>query len=110
MNTVYEGALYLLNLWVTFITEDATNIVLNALAMEFVMKLDDDFKQEYFRFNPGCVTRIYEDQLHKRKTSSTVTNLILCPKALFAMLVSTAFVLVPACSAFMVVYGPICTP
>eukprot|EP00964_Phaeocystis_antarctica_P011044 scaffold6074_cov70-Phaeocystis_antarctica.AAC.1 len=73
--------------------------------MEFVMKLDDDFKQEYFRFNAGCVAQILKDKLHQQ-SSSGVNNLWWCS----ALLVPPTFVLVPACSALMVVYGPICKP
>ena len=109
MSIVYEGALYLLNLWLIFITEDATDIVLNALAMEFVMKLDDDFKQEYFKFNARCVARIFKDKLHQHPMDA-VSILWLCPTTLSCCLVQPTFVLVPACSAFMVVYGPICKP
>ena len=109
MNVVYEGALYLLNLWLIFITEDATDIVLNALAMEFVMKLDDDFKQEYFRFNAGCVAQILKDKLHQQSDSG-VNHLWWCLVSPSALLVLPTFFLVPACSALMVVYGPICKP
>eukprot|EP00638_Chattonella_subsalsa_P002347 CAMPEP_0117741266 /NCGR_PEP_ID=MMETSP0947-20121206/4810_1 /TAXON_ID=44440 /ORGANISM="Chattonella subsalsa, Strain CCMP2191" /LENGTH=269 /DNA_ID=CAMNT_0005557489 /DNA_START=470 /DNA_END=1276 /DNA_ORIENTATION=- len=38
----YEHTLYLINLWLVFITDDPLDMILNSLAMEFFMKLDDE--------------------------------------------------------------------
>lgn len=39
---------YLANIWISYIENDINNIILNSLAMEFLMDLDNIFKQQYF--------------------------------------------------------------
>lgn len=62
MDVTFEGYIYIVNMFIVFITEDALNMVLNALALEFVMKLDDEFKALYFENNGKAVTRIKENR------------------------------------------------
>jgi hypothetical protein len=44
MNMMYETLVYLLNLWLVFVTKKPLNMVLNALAMEFILRLDNEMK------------------------------------------------------------------
>lgn len=54
MNIVYESVVYLLNMWIVFITPEALDMVLNSLAMEFILQLDDEVKTIYIKiFPPG---------------------------------------------------------
>lgn len=50
MSYVYEPLVYMLNLWLVFVTDDELEMVLNALAMEFIMKVDEEFKEQLIRF------------------------------------------------------------
>ena len=43
MNTTYECVLYLLNIYILYTTQDVTDILLNALAIEFVHQLDESY-------------------------------------------------------------------
>ena len=42
MSTVYELVVYLLNLWLVFLAKEPLDMVLNALALESVLRLDVD--------------------------------------------------------------------
>ncbi len=43
MNTVYVCLLYTLNLFILFTTESVIEMMLNAMAVEFILKMDEDF-------------------------------------------------------------------
>lgn len=47
MNMTYEGLVYLINLWIVFVTIEPLDMVLNALALEFILQLDDEVKRTY---------------------------------------------------------------
>ena len=64
MNVQYEGLLYLLNLWLVFISQTSIDMVLNSLAMEMVMKLDDEFKEYYFKANGQATMYVLKNNLH----------------------------------------------
>ena len=55
MNLMYESLVYLLNLWIVFTETDGFTIILNALALEFILKLDDDMKLIYMDTFPPDV-------------------------------------------------------
>mmetsp|Transcript_1892 Transcript_1892/g.3777 ORF Transcript_1892/g.3777 Transcript_1892/m.3777 type:complete len:708 (+) Transcript_1892:251-2374(+) len=44
MNTAFECALYFINLVIIYNTNDILDVILNALAIEFVHQLDEDFR------------------------------------------------------------------
>ena len=43
------------NIWVVFIEKDLQNMILNSLAMEFLMMLDNEFEELYFQYMPGSM-------------------------------------------------------
>lgn len=47
MNIIYELGVYFVNLWIVFVTLDPIDMVLNVLALEFVLQLDDIAKEKY---------------------------------------------------------------
>ena len=63
MHIVYEFLVYLLNLWIVYIAEEPLDMVLNALAMEFILQLDDEVKGLYMEIYPPTETTIqkYKD-------------------------------------------------
>eukprot|EP00961_Rhodomonas_salina_P037697 506871-Rhodomonas_salina.1 len=56
MDFVYEPLVYMLNLWLVFITDDEVDMVLNALAMEFILKVDNQLKGDLLSYlNAGLI-------------------------------------------------------
>ncbi|KAG5181017.1 hypothetical protein JKP88DRAFT_246486 [Tribonema minus] len=49
LNTTYEQAVYLINLWLLFVTPSPLDPVINALVLEFIIKLDDEFVKSYLK-------------------------------------------------------------
>jgi len=49
------------NIWVVFADNDIQNMILNSLAMEFLMALDNEFKELYFKYLPGTADDIYDN-------------------------------------------------
>ena len=52
---------YCANLWIVFVDNDILNMILNSLAMEFLMNLDNEFEEMYFKFLPQCAIDIYDN-------------------------------------------------
>ena len=107
MNITYEGFVYIVNAFIVFATEDALNMVLNLLALEFVLKLDDEFKALYFDSNARAVDRL------KKENPGLLTLPPRCETLFFRALSSLnkfAFVVVPLASVFFAVYGTYCKP
>lgn len=51
---------YIANLWIIFVEDDLQNMILNSLAMEFLMQLDNEFEEMYFENLPGAAEDIYD--------------------------------------------------
>lgn len=49
------------NLWVVFVEDDIKDMILNSLAMEFLMTLDNEFKELYFKYLPGTADDIFDN-------------------------------------------------
>ena len=49
------------NIWVVFIEDDIQDMILNSLAMEFLMILDNEFEELYFQYMPGSAEDIYDN-------------------------------------------------
>jgi hypothetical protein len=62
MQGPYEYLLYMLNLYVVWHTPDLVEMVLNAVAFEFIMKLDEEYKTLYMKTNGACVSGIIRDE------------------------------------------------
>ena len=55
------SVIYGANIWVVFIETDIRDMILNSLAMEFLMILDNEFEELYFRYMPGSADDIYDN-------------------------------------------------
>jgi len=51
MDVGYEILIYLLNLFIVFTESDFFDLLLNALALEFIMQFDDEMKEMYHKTN-----------------------------------------------------------
>ena len=106
------------NIWVVFIEDDIQNMILNSLAMEFLMILDNEFEELYFQYMPGSAEDIYdnifvsytenklllEDRRQDDKCFRYFSNIMFIP---YKLLVLSIF-LFPVFCFFMIFAGPIC--
>jgi hypothetical protein len=106
------------NIWVVFVENDIQNMILNSLAMEFLMILDNEFEELYFQYMPGSAEDIYdnifvsyrenklllEDRRREDKCFKYFSNAMFIP---YKLLVLSIF-LFPAFCFFMVFAGPFC--
>ena len=106
------------NLWIIFIEKDIQNMILNSLAMEFLMKLDNEFEELYFKNLPGAAEDIYDTmyvsyevnrKLVKKKYKTnkcfkSVSCLLYMP---YKLLLISIFCF-PILCIFMAIVGPIC--
>lgn len=106
------------NIWIIFVEQDILNMILNSLAMEFLMQLDNEFEELYFKHLPGAADDIYDniyvtyhenkELVKQRKKESKCFNV--CSTLIFIpykLLVLVIF-LFPAFCLFMTLYGPVC--
>ena len=109
---------YCANLWIVFVDPDLLNMVMNSLAMEFLMNLDNEFEEIYFNFIPEAAIDIYDNTFVTHEENSTIVKnkrekyccfkCISCITYLpFKILVLMLF-LFPVFCLFMIFYGPIC--
>ena len=113
-NLIVYGA----NLWIIFVEKDIQNMILNSLAMEFLMRLDNEFEEMYFEYLPGTAEDIYDnvyvtyeknqELIEKRQKKSKCfkyfSYLLFIP---YKILVFLLFCF-PLICFFVSVIGPIC--
>ena len=122
LDTFHEFSLNILvysaNIWIVFVDGDVQNMILNSLAMEFLMMMDNEFEELYFQYMPGAADDIYDNifvtyhknkELIKKREKENCrfkycTYLFYIP---YKLLVLTTF-LFPLFCLFMVFVGPIC--
>lgn len=109
---------YLLNIFIVFVEEHPTNMLLDALAMEFVMDLDNQFKVLYFKNIPKAAVDIYDNifvskndnriilkqKLNDDKYFCCIKNLLMIPYKILII----SLILFPVFCACIMIYGPIC--
>jgi hypothetical protein len=109
---------YLANLWLVFVDDDLSNMIMNSLAMEFLMNLDNEFEELYFKFLPQSAIDIYDNifvtpeenaeivEAHKKKYCcyKCISCVVYIP---FKILVLLLF-LFPVFCFFMIFYGAVC--
>jgi len=108
---------YLANLWIVYNNDSITEMILNSLAMEFLMNLDNEFEEMYFKFLPEAAVDIYDnvfvnfkdnqEKLKKRKRSYTF-NCVRCVFYIPFKLLVLSLLLFHVFCFVMMIYGPIC--
>lgn len=108
---------YLANLWIVYNNDSITEMVLNSLAMEFLMNLDNEFEEMYFKFLPEAGIDIYDnvfvnfrdnqEKLKKRKRSCAF-NCVRCTFFIPFKILVLALLIFPVFCVIMMFYGPIC--
>lgn len=105
------------NIWIVFNGDGVENMVLDCLAMEFLMNLDNEFEQMYFEYLPEAAVDIYDnvfitykdnyDLLEKKNSYCSFYCLHCLTFVPFKILLTTLF-LFPIFCLFMMIYSPIC--
>ena len=109
---------YILNIFIVFVEDHPTNMLLDALAMEFVMDLDNQFKTLYFKNIPKAAIDIYDNifvsksdnrvilkqKIQEDKFFCCIKNLLMIPYKILII----SLILFPLFCASIMIYGPIC--
>ena len=117
---LFSLIVYGANLWIVFVENDIQNMILNSLAMEFLMQLDNEFQEMYFNYLPGAAEDIYDNiyvsyKENRALLEDTISEKVNASSALairlwvpYKILVLATFVFPYCLSYFMTIAGPIC--
>lgn len=114
----FDVLVYSANLMLVFIQPSVPEMIMNSLAMEFLMHLDNEFKRMYFEFLPNVAQDIYNRYFKSHEThkeyienaynASYIFKLVRYITYIpFKLLMFTLMVFPILCFAFMI-YSPIC--
>ncbi len=105
------------NIWIIFVGQGVDDMVLDCLAMEFLMNLDNEFEELYFEYLPEAAVDIYDncfitykenyDMLEKKNKYCSFCCLHCLTFIPFKLLL-TALMLFPAFCFAMMIYTPLC--
>lgn len=115
---MFTLVVYIANVWIIFVESDLQNMILNSLAMEFLMQLDNEFEEMYFENLPGSAEDIYDtiyvtyqenkelikQRQERSKCFKCTSHCLFIPYKLLII----ALFLFPMFCLFVVVVGPIC--
>ena len=109
---------YLTNLIIIFTELDFMNMVMNSLAMEFLMMIDNEFEETYFKYQPEVAIDIFDKMFVSYKENKDfVANKMKknCYFRVFKYITYVPYKLIilfhialPVICLFMVFYGPVC--
>tara|TARA_A100001015_G_scaffold310722_1_gene412642 strand:+ start:576 stop:1442 length:867 start_codon:yes stop_codon:yes gene_type:complete len=109
--------IYLTNLWIVYSNDSLQEMILNSLAMEFLMNLDNDFESVYFEYLPEAAEDIYDNSFvtfkenEKELEKANKSCYFRCARNTFYIpfkLLVTALLLFPPFCIVMSIYGSIC--
>ena len=106
------------NIWIIFAEDDLQNMIMNSLAMEFLMQLDNEFEEIYFDNMPGSAEDIYDniyvtydenkeliEARHKKsRCFRCVSYTLVIPYKILVL----AIFMFPAFCFFTAILGPVC--
>tara|TARA_B100001059_G_scaffold131086_1_gene131172 strand:+ start:124 stop:975 length:852 start_codon:yes stop_codon:yes gene_type:complete len=107
----------LANLWIIFKEDNLYDMVLNCVAMEFLMNLDNEFEEMYFKYLPESADDIYDNvfvsyninQEHvKEKKKSRCFKCITVSAYIPFKLLTISLMVFPLLCFFMIIYTPLC--
>jgi len=106
------------NLWIVFVEDEMRDMILNSVAMEFLMQLDNEFEELYFENLPGAAEDIYDtifvtyeenrQLIQKRRTESRFFRCFSCTLMVPYKLLVIGIFCFPAFCFFVMIAGPIC--
>ncbi len=108
---------YVANLWIIFKEDNIYDMVLNCVAMEFLMNLDNEFEEMYFKYLPESADDIYDnvfvsytvnqDHIKERKKSKCFACVTFMAYIPFKLL-TISLMLFPILCFVMMIYSPLC--
>jgi len=115
---IFNILVYGANIWIVFVESDIQDMILNSIAMEFLMQFDNEFQAFYFNYLPGAAEEIYDDVfvtpqdnreliMKKMETSKSFRIMRYCTYIPFKIIV-LSLILFPVICLFMIFYAPIC--
>jgi hypothetical protein len=105
------------NMWIIFKEDSLYDMVLNCVAMEFLMNLDNEFEEMYFKYLPESADDIYDNvfvsyntnQEHvKEKKKSRCFKCISVSAYIPFKLLTISLLMFPMVCFFMIIYAPLC--
>ena len=102
---LFSLLVYAANMYIVFTEKSVSNMLLDAMAMEFLMQMDNDFESAYFKFLPGAALEVYELYFQDRGDGRPCLHYV-CWLPYKLLLV--ALVLFPPVCFLLVFYGAIC--
>ena len=113
----FNLVVYLANIWIVFSNESVQEMILNSLAMEFLMNLDNEFEEIYFTYLPEVAVDIYDNlfvsfsdnkkKLEKRNKSCAFKCIRHSFYVPFKLLVFSLMIF-PIFCLFAAFYGAVC--
>ena len=113
----FNLVVYLANIWIVFNNDSVQEMILNSLAMEFLMNLDNEFEEMYFHFLPGVAVDIYDNlfvsfadnkkKLEKRNKSCAFKCIRYSFYLPFKLLIFSLMIF-PIFCLFAAFYGAVC--
>lgn len=106
MNTFYVSMVYLLNLWLVFTTDEPIEMVLNSLAMEFLMNIDSEFTKTFRQhlYGKELVEYVISNELHSKPATQCQISI----GRAVSLVAYSVSALTPIICLIMVIYGPVC--
>lgn len=92
------------NLVLTFTEPDLTNMLLNALALEFICLLDNEMEEMYFKLVPQAAVEIYDTYFKESEIQSKAYYVCCIPWKILLV----ALCLFPLCCFTFIFYGSFC--
>jgi hypothetical protein len=71
---LFNLLVYAANLWLVFAEDDIQNMIMNSLAMEFLMQADNQFEEMYFANLPEAAVEIYDTMYVSRKENRRLVS------------------------------------
>lgn len=115
---LFNIMVYGANLWIIFVEKDIHNMILNSIAMEFLMQLDNNFERQYFQYLPSAANDIYDNIFVTPHENRDLINENIIRSRKFRCLMYISYIpfkllvlslaFFPILSFFMIFFGPIC--
>jgi hypothetical protein len=115
---IFNLFVYGANIWIIFVDGDIQNMILNSMAMEFLMQLDNDFEEYYFKLLPHAAIDLYDNvfitSLENRKLiidkqqNSCSFRCLRCITYIPFKLLIISLMIFPIICFIMIFYGTLC--
>ena len=115
---IFNLFIYGANIWIVFVDDDIQNMILNSMAMEFLMQLDNEFEEYYFKLLPHAAIDIYDNVfvtnienrklIIDRQQNSCSFRCLRCFTYIPFKVLVLSLMIFPTMCLYMVFYGTIC--